>query len=85
MTDRLAPDHQRLLQQLGFVAGVLDRYHLPGAGNVRQAVRLINDLLTNGAHPASAGCRGCGDPVPQPPTGRRRVWCSEPCRRRHRP
>jgi hypothetical protein len=28
-------------------------------------------------------CRGCGEPIEQPPSGRRRQWCSENCRRRH--
>ena len=69
-----------LARLLGFVAGDLETRGYPRAGVVRQAARA---LLSSA--PADEGCRGCGGPLPEQPAGRPRIWCGEPCRRRHRP
>jgi hypothetical protein len=68
-----------IARQLGFVAADLDRRHYPYAGVLRQAARVLL-----GVDQDTSGCRGCGRPLDQPPTGRRRRWCGERCRRRHR-
>ena len=67
----------RLLAQ---VAAGLDERR---AGIVRQAVHLLLEVPDH----ATAGdtCAGCGAELDQPATGRPRKWCSERCRRRHRP
>ena len=70
-----------LARRLAFVAGDLDRRLYPYAGVIRQAARALLDVDP----PDGDGCRGCGTELEQPSTGRRRVWCSEACRRRKRP
>lgn len=76
MTDNTA--HARMLAA---IAADLDRRGYPSTGLLRDAARALldhRDLDPN-------GCRRCGTPLTQPATGRRRVWCSERCRRQHRP
>jgi hypothetical protein len=68
----------QLARQLAWVAADLDRRCYPFASPVRIAARLVLDL------PDHDGCRGCGAVLEQPATGRRRVWCTEACRSRHR-
>lgn len=71
---------QELARLLLLVAGSLDA---PGstivAGVLRRAARLVAQLP---APPGPDQCRGCGAPLEQPPTGRRRIWCSDRCRKR---
>lgn len=74
MADRL-----ELARQGAYVAGDLDRRLYPYAGVVRRLVRAVLEALDTDEH----GCRGCGGELVQPPTGRRREWCSERCRKRH--
>lgn len=55
---------------------------------VRNLARRVHELR-DGPEPdppesLDAGCRGCGRPLEQPAVGRPRVWCSPPCRERHR-
>jgi hypothetical protein len=77
-----ATDHRvavaRLLAQ---DAAELDRRGWPRAGIIRQAVRLLLEVPDETGN----GCPECGAELAQPATGRRRKWCSESCRRRHRP
>jgi hypothetical protein len=72
-------ERQHLARQLAYVAGDLDARLYPYTGVLRQAARALLDLDHHD------GCRGCGTHLEQPATGRRRVWCSESCRRRKRP
>lgn len=68
----------RLLAQ---AAADLDRRGLHYAGVVRRAARLLLDVPDEDP---GGGCAGCGRPLRQPATGRRRKWCSEACRARAR-
>lgn len=73
-------DHRSLSRLLAWVAQALDDRNaevLAYGGIVRQAATVLATL----PEPAEDGCRRCGDPLVQPATGRRRVWCSETCRR----
>ena len=70
-----------LARRLALVASDLDGRGYPAAGIIRQAAR----ALLEAPEDTDDGCRGGGVDLDQPATGRRRVWCSEPCRRRHRP
>lgn len=73
-------DPQVLARLLLLVADALD---VPGsvfaAGVVRRAAQLVAQLP---APPGPDQCRGCGATLTQPPTGRRRIWCSDRCRRK---
>lgn len=69
-----------LARQLAFVATDLDRRNYAFAPVVRRAARRLLDLPDH----SDGGCRGCGAELPQPPSGGKRLWCSEQCRRRHR-
>lgn len=75
MTDPVA-----LARDLVLIAGDLDRMLYPNTGRLRQAARALLEVDP----PDDDGCRGCGHPIDQPERGRRRVWCSEGCRDRHR-
>lgn len=70
------------LARLGaMTAADLEQKGYRGAGIVRALARAVIDL------PEAAdddGCSGCGAELPQPPSGGKRLWCSEQCRRRHR-
>ena len=75
------PDDPRELARLLLV--IADTIDQPGstfvAGVLRRAARAVAHL------PAPAGpdqCQGCGAPLTQPATGRRRRWCSDRCRKR---
>jgi hypothetical protein len=68
-----------LARRLGYVAADLDRRGYVYAGVLRQAARVLLEVDQD-----PPGCRGCGRPLDQPATGRRRRWCGERCRRRHR-
>ena len=62
---------------------VADSIDVPGstfaAGVLRRAARLVAQLP---APPGPDQCQGCGAELSQPPTGRRRRWCSDRCRKR---
>jgi hypothetical protein len=70
----------QLARSLGFVAADLDRRGYAYSGLLRQAARALLEIDPDDPD----GCPGCGRTIDQPPTGRRRIWCSEACRRRHR-
>lgn len=74
-----AGNPSNLARQAAFVAADLDRRGYPMASVVRMAARALLEL-----DPPAAGCRGCGAALPVQSGGRPRVWCGEPCRRRHR-
>jgi len=74
-------DPVQLARQLGWVAAHLDGLGYQYVGVVRQSARALLTL----PEPSDGGCAGCSTPLVQPATGRRRKWCSEACRRRHRP
>ena len=67
----------RLLAQ---VAADIERRGLPYHGVIRQGVHLLLELPDD----TGEGCAGCGAELVHPATGRRRKWCTEACRRRHR-
>lgn len=73
-------DPRELARLLLLVADSID---VPGstfaAGVLRRAARLVAQLP---APPGPDQCRGCGAELSQPPTGRRRIWCSDRCRKR---
>lgn len=76
-------ERTKLARLLANVAVDADRRGLPWTGVLRQSARVllepVADLDANGEV-----CAGCHRPLEQPPTGRRRKWCSEACRRRTR-
>lgn len=77
-----ADETQRLAHLLHRIFQQLDDMGYPGAPAVLRGAQ----VLATAAHATTAdGCRGCGAELNQPATGRRRVWCGETCRRRHRP
>jgi hypothetical protein len=76
MTERLV-----LARTLGFVAADLEARGYHGHGVVRQAARHMLEVPDD---QDDAGCAGCRAELTQPPTGRRRKWCSEACRSRAR-
>lgn len=78
----VADDAQKLAHLLHRIFQDLDDRGYPGAPAV---LRGAQALATAGHATADDGCRGCGCRLDHPATGRRRVWCSETCRRRHRP
>jgi hypothetical protein len=49
------------------------------AGIMRRAARKLAELLVD--EPSTDRCERCGKPLEQKPTGRRRRFCSERCRR----
>jgi hypothetical protein len=67
----------RLVRLLGLAIRDAEQRGSPYVGAFRQAAQELAcpDLGGPGA------CRGCGGQL----TGRQRAWCSEACRRRHRP
>jgi hypothetical protein len=66
------------------MADRLEREGHPYAGGVRQLARaVLGRAVPSGA--ADRSCRGCGEALPYPGKGRPRVWCTEGCRRQHRP
>jgi hypothetical protein len=71
-----------LVSALLFVAEDLDRRAYPFAGAVRQGARRLAELEAWGNRGAPGACPGCGVGVTQPARGRRRIYCSERCRRR---
>lgn len=73
-------DRDDLARTLALVAGDLDRRLYPYAGVVRRAAR----ALLEAEPPADDGCLGCGAPLEQPATGRRRKYHDEACRSRAR-
>lgn len=78
-----ADEAPRLAHLLHRIYQDLDDRGYPGAPAVLRGAQV---LATAAGHATTDdGCRGCGAELNQPATGRRRVWCSEPCRRRHRP
>ena len=77
-----ADERQGVVRLLSYAASDLERRGLAYHGVVRRAARM---LATLEAGADGEGCRGCGAELVQPPTGRRRKWCSESCRRRKRP
>lgn len=70
-----------LARLLGLVATGLDNEGHRYSGIVRHAARVVLDVPDH----RDGGCRGCGARLPTAGRGRPRVWCSETCRRRHRP
>lgn len=71
-----------LAHLLGRISQDLEDRGYPGAPAVLRGAQ----VLATAAHSTTDdGCRGCGVGLDHPATGRRRVWCSETCRRRHRP
>ncbi len=74
-------DTEKLARDLAFVAGDLDQRGYPFAGTIRQAARALLDV----PEPAGQGCKACGADLPAGRTGRPRIWCSDKCRRAHRP
>jgi len=76
-----ATDDPRELARL--LAVVADATDAPGATFVAGAVRRAAQLVAQRpAPPGPDQCRGCGAPLTQPATGRRRRWCSDRCRKR---
>ena len=71
-------DHRSLSRLLAWIAHDLDGRHYPYAGPLREAARTLATLPDLDPD----GCRGCGQPLTQPATGRRREWCDEACRKR---
>jgi hypothetical protein len=69
-----------LVRQLAYVAADLEARTYPYVGVLRRAARALLEVDP----PDDDGCRGCGRPLDQPATGRRRVWCREACRSRNR-
>lgn len=73
-------DPRELARLLLLLADTIDA---PGAavtaGVLRRAARAVAELP---APPDPDRCRGCGTPLTQPATGRRRRWCSDRCRKR---
>jgi hypothetical protein len=69
-----------LVAALLFVAEDLDRRGYALAGAVRQGARRVAEL--EALTPGPDGCKRCGKPLDQKPTGRPRQWCSERCRRK---
>lgn len=62
---------------LAIVADDLAHRGYPAAGVVHRAAR----ALATDPTPAEGTCPECAGPVTQPATGRRRVYCSERCKR----
>lgn len=73
-------ERDALARQLAYIAGDLDRRMYPYAAVVRRAARAVLDV-----DPADDdACLGCGLPLDQPATGRRRKYHDEACRSRAR-
>jgi hypothetical protein len=64
---------------LSRIAADLERRGYPGAGAIRRAA--IGVVVADAPPDRCV----CGRALVHPPTGRRRKWCSERCRRRARP
>ena len=69
-------DDRTLGHVLAVLATDLDGRGFPYAGPLRQAARRLHEI----ANGTSDGCRRCGEPLTQPATGRRKVFCSTRCR-----
>ena len=74
---------RHLARDLLLVAEDLDGKGYLLVGVIRRAARLLAELELEDR--PDDGCQGCGGRLDHPATGRRRVWCSERCRRRKRP
>lgn len=80
---------QKLARLLNYQAAALTD-HGQDVGIIRLAARRLVeqaaqlDLATVDVDGDATTCQGCGGPVVQPDTGRRRKWCSERCRDRAR-
>lgn len=74
-------DRVAVARLLSRTAADLERLGFLHAGIVRHGAQ----LLLEAPQVDGEGCAGCGAELAQPATGRRRKWCSEACRRRHRP
>lgn len=80
MTSR--DDARRLARHLLVIADDLDERGYRLTGTNRQAARVLLELAE--LVPDAGACPVCGAPVLQPSTGRRRVYCSDRCKRRAR-
>lgn len=67
------------------IADDLERRRYQGAPGVRRAARMLMELAPLAAATGTPRCDGCGAELVQTGRGRPRKWCSESCRRRHRP
>jgi hypothetical protein len=77
------PAADELRQTVSAVLYVCDDLERRGyllTGTLRRAARLLIELEDSRPRPGT--CTVCGGPVEQPATGRRRTYCSRPCRRR---
>jgi hypothetical protein len=81
-------DLHQWAHDLGYVAAELRADGHRYADGIHRAAKVFLELAetldpdTRTCDPD--GCPGCGTTVTQPATGRRRTWCSEACRSRHR-
>jgi len=90
-TARGADDRVQLARLLIDGANIVERQGVGVGGIMRQAARLLlHDEIMRQAAPAlphgpsSGRCDGCAAELTQPAKGRRRKWCGEACRSRHR-
>jgi hypothetical protein len=75
------------------VAADADRTGFPFGGVIRRGAALLlevpderpGDSPGSGAKSFAPACQGCGVELARAAKGRPRRWCSETCRRRHRP
>jgi hypothetical protein len=70
-------DRAKLARLVGLAATDAEKRGSPYGGVIHQAARELARIAPRD----DGGCRGCGGQL----TGRQRAWCSEACRRRHRP
>lgn len=81
---------RKVVRYLNAAAEDADAALLPYAGAIRVAARKLTamaaelDLAAVDVEDSDGACQGCGQPLIQPDTGRRRQWCSEACRSRRR-
>jgi hypothetical protein len=75
-----------LIRLLNASADRLDEKHPMSftAWLLREAARAAICDRDEDDAPQHEGCPTCGKPIQQPPTGRRRRFCSDPCRKNHR-
>jgi hypothetical protein len=75
-----------LPRMLAWVAADLEGKGYAYCGLVRQAARrLATSNTAPEPEPDPDRCRRCGTPITQQPTGRTRLYCSDPCRKGRRP
>jgi len=81
MPHEMSDDRAKLARIVSIVADDLDALGYAAAGVVRHAARVI----AQHRDPTGTGdCPTCHGPVEQPARGRRRIYCSAPCRHRSR-